>query len=112
MDDIMDERDFGPQPIDTLMDQWGLTNHDLVNASPEQLNHKQVQKARKGRRLTLHMMQKVMRAFNLAIWELLKKEQRETYFEYPHAWLFSYAKGYQAGRPDPNDSLKEIVRER
>lgn len=87
------------------MEQWKLTNHELVEASPEQLNHKQVQKARKGRQLTLTMMQKVMRAFNIAIWNRLTKEQKEAYFEYGHKHLFSYAKGYDAAWVDPNDAL-------
>ena len=55
-------RDHGTQPLDEMMTRWGLTNHDLVDASVEQLNHKQVQKARKGRQLTLHLMQKISRA--------------------------------------------------
>ena len=112
MDENSSERDHGVQPLDELMNAWGVSNHDLVEASPEQLNHKQVAKARRGRQLTLHMMQKVMRGFNIAIWNQLKKEEKEKYFEYPHSWLFSYAKGYQAGRVDPNDALKEIVRGR
>lgn len=106
------ERDHGVQPLDELMERWGLSNHDLVTASPEQLNHKQVQKARKGRQLTLHSMQKVMRALNIAIWQRLSAAQRELYFEYPHAWLFDYAKGYQAGRVDPNQALIEALRNR
>ena len=89
------------------MNEWGLSNHGLVEASPEQLNHKQVQKARKGRQLTLHIMQKVMRGLNIA----LSKEQKQTYFEYPHHWLFTYAKGYQSGRVDPNEALKESLRQ-
>ena len=112
MDDTSGERDHGLQPLDAMMEQWGLSNHDLVEASPEQLNHKQVQKGRKGRQLTLHTMQKVMRAFNIAIWNRLKKEEKETFFEYPHNWLFNYSKGYEAGRVDPNDGLKEVVRGR
>jgi len=102
-------RDHGPQPIDTLMDRWKLTNHELVEASPEQLNHKQVQKARKGRQLTLPMMQKVMRAFNIAIWSRLTKEQQQTYFEYQHRHLFNYAKGYDAAWQDPNEVLIEAL---
>ena len=61
MDENSSERDHGVQPLDELMNAWGVSNHDLVEASPEQLNHKQVAKARRGRQLTLHMMQKVMR---------------------------------------------------
>lgn len=109
MDDTSGERDHGVQPLDSLLQEWGLSNHDLVEASPEQLNHKQVQKGRKGRQLTLHTMQKVCRALNIAVWNRLKKEEKEVYFEYHHHWLFDYAKGYQVGRVDPNDALKKIV---
>ena len=59
MQDI-DERDLGLQPLDKMMDEWGLDNHQLVEVSTEQLTHKQVQKARKGRRLTLKMMQNLL----------------------------------------------------
>ncbi|MFT4177518.1 MAG: hypothetical protein QM627_12810 [Luteolibacter sp.] len=104
----MDEltRNHGTQPLDGLMSRWNLTNHELVEVSTEQLNHKQVQKARKGRQLTLSMMQKVQRTLNVAIWQLrLTKEQRELFTEYPHRQLFSYAKGYDADWQDPNEPL-------
>ncbi len=61
-------RDHGAQPLDELMNRWGITNHQLVDTSVEQLNHKQVQRARKGRQLTLHLMQKVTRTLNDACW--------------------------------------------
>jgi transcriptional regulator with XRE-family HTH domain len=83
-------RDHGPQPFDVLMDRWKLTNHQLVEASPEQLNHKQVQKARKGRQLTLHLMQKIARSLNIAIFERLEKPQQEAFVEYLHRHLHSY----------------------
>ena len=41
-------RDHGVQPVEALMERWGLTAHQLVENSEEQLNHKQVQRARKG----------------------------------------------------------------
>ena len=63
-------RNHGEQPLDELMKRWHLTNHDLVEISPEQLTHKQVQKARQGRQLTLKMMQKVCRALNVAVLRL------------------------------------------
>ena len=99
------ERNHGTQRIDSIMQAWGLGNHDLVNVSLEQLTHKQVQKARQGRQLTLKMMQKVARALNVAIWERLEEEQRELYYEYIHRDLFSYAKGYAADWQDPNAAL-------
>ncbi|MBC7979342.1 MAG: hypothetical protein H7Y36_02130 [Armatimonadetes bacterium] len=100
-----DLRDHGPQPLDSMMEVWQLSNHQLVDLSTEQLSHKQVQRARKGRQMTLPMMQKVCRAFNIAIWTDLPKESKETYFEYMHRHLFNYAKGYDADWIDPNKSL-------
>lgn len=108
----MTERDLGLQPVDVLMEAWGLSNHDLVDASPEQLTHKQVQRARKGRVLSLAMMQKMTRALNIAVWYRLKKEEREAYSEYLHRHLFNYAKGHESGFIDPNADLMAAVRER
>lgn len=103
----MDEltREHGEQPLDGLMDRWCLTNHELVAASAEQLNHKQVQKARKGRHLTLHLMQKVMRAFNATVVARLAPEDKPAFVEYPHRQLFSYAKSHDPAWQDPNESL-------
>lgn len=103
----MDEltREHGPQPLDGLMERWHLSNHDLVNASTEQLSHKQVQKARKGRHLTLHLMQKVTRSLNTAVFERLDKEQQPVFVAYPHRQLFSYAKSHDPAWGDPNAPL-------
>ncbi len=100
----MDEltRDHGPQPLIGLMERWELGSHDLVEASPEQLTHKQVQRARSGRQLTLKMMMKVARALNIAIWKQLKEEDRPKFVEYLHKDIFSYAKGFNADKQDSN----------
>jgi len=37
-------------PLDRLLAEGNFTTHDLVAASPKQLSHKNVQKARKGER--------------------------------------------------------------
>ena len=95
-------RDHGPQPLDALMERWGLTNHELVESSDEQLNHKQVQKARKGRQLTLHLMQKLTRGFNQAVAAKLAPEARADFKPYLHKHLFNYAKGHDAAEPDAN----------
>lgn len=106
----MDEltRDHGLQPLDGLMGRWKITNHELVEGSEEQLNHKQVQKGRKGRQLTLHLMQKQMRALNTSILDKLPKEDRGKFVPYLHKYLFNYAKGYDAGWTDPNEHLMPI----
>ena len=57
------QRDLGTQPLDTLLDEMGLNNHELVSFSTDQLTHKQVQKARKGRRVTV----KILTALNLSL---------------------------------------------
>ena len=107
-----EEREHGVQPVDGLMEGWGLSNHDLVDASPEQLTHKQVQRARKGRQLTLAMMMKLARSLNIAVWYRLTRDERERYFEYLHKHLFDYAKGYDESFEDPNRELMEAVRAR
>lgn len=104
-----DERDLGVQPLDGMMQAWGIGNHELVEVSTEQLTHKQVQKARNGRRLTLKMMQKVTRAFNVTIWHKLNGEQKEAYYEYMHRDLFNYAKGHDASWRDPNVDIQAQV---
>ena len=58
------QRDLGIQPIDQLMKQWGVDNHELVEVSIEQLTHKQVQKARKGRRVTINIQRKILHAIS------------------------------------------------
>jgi hypothetical protein len=54
--------DGGPQPLDRILNELGLSNADLVRASKEQLSFKVVQKARKGRKLTPNLQGKVLRA--------------------------------------------------
>lgn len=101
----MTDRDHGSQPLDAMMTRHGLENHDLVNISEEQLTHKQVQKARKGRQLTLKTMQKVARAFNVALFNRLSAEDQEAFQEYIHRHLFSYAKGHNPEEKDINEAL-------
>jgi len=57
-------KDLGPQPLDAILDGIGLSNHRLVALSTEQLTHKQVQKARKGRRISVNIQRKILRALN------------------------------------------------
>lgn len=98
-------RDHGVQPIDSLMTRWQVTNHQLVENSVEQLTHKQVQRARKGRQLTLHLMQKITRTLNDAVATRLDKESREAFSPYLHRHLFNYAKGHDPEWQDPNENL-------
>ena len=58
------ERDLGEQPIARLLAALGLTAHDLVAASREQLTHKMVRRACKGRRLTPKVQLKLRDALN------------------------------------------------
>jgi hypothetical protein len=53
------KRDLGEQPLARLLDDAGLGAPQLVDASTDGLTHKQVQRARKGRRLTANVMGKV-----------------------------------------------------
>lgn len=61
------EKELGAQPLDALMTRLGLSNHDLVEVSTEQLTHKMVSKGRKGRRLTPNVKTKILHAFHAAL---------------------------------------------
>ena len=104
---MSEERDFGSQPLSLLLARWGLTNHDLVAVSPEQLTHKQVQRANQGRKLTLKMKQKLARTMNFAVWGRLTNDERKEFVEYFPKHLFSYSKGFEEGATDINDSLQQ-----
>jgi len=56
--------EMGLQPLDAVLEELGLKNSDLVKASREQLSHKMAAKGRKGRRLTLNVRMKIVRALN------------------------------------------------
>lgn len=60
------KRELGPQPIANLMARLNLKPHDLVAASSEQITHKMIARAAKGRRLTQNVQYKILRAFNSA----------------------------------------------
>ncbi len=60
------ERNLGIQPIVQIMSEHGLKPHDLVAASTEQITHKMVTRARKGRRLTCRAQGKILQAINAA----------------------------------------------
>ena len=62
----MSEHEFGVQRLEELMRLWALENSDLVGVSTEQLTHKQVQKGRKGRRLTRNVQDKIAAALSAA----------------------------------------------
>jgi putative acetyltransferase len=73
------ERNLGPQPIGKLMQDHKLQASHLVAASPEQITHKMVSKAIKGRRLSPRVKSKVKNALNAA-----------TQKDYPIEELFTY----------------------
>ena len=73
------ERNLGEQPLAALLAERGLKAQDLVAASTQQLNHKMVSRACKGRRLTPNVKGKVLEAL-----------QRATGDEFSMKDLFSY----------------------
>ena len=75
------DNDLGPQPLGALLSKHGLTNRDLVAASTEQITHKMVNRAVRGRRLTPNVMAKLRNALN-----------RAAESQYTLSDLFTYAK--------------------
>ena len=56
------DRDLGEQPLEAILTSRELSAHDLVAASTEQITHKMVTRARKGRRLTPNVQRKIRNA--------------------------------------------------
>jgi len=83
-------RDLGEQPIARLLAALGLSAHDLVAASSEQLTHKMVRRACKGRRLTPHVQLKIQNALNA-----------RTAGSYGLGDLFDYGPEREEGAPPP-----------
>ena len=73
------DMDAGIRPLDLLMQAQSLRNHDLVEASTENLTHKQVQKARQGRKITFRMQKKILLAWNSLQEEAFVLEQLFNY---------------------------------
>lgn len=60
------ERDLGEQPLVRIMAEHGFKSHDLVSNSTEQITHKMVGRAVKGRRLNLKIQYRILNALNKA----------------------------------------------
>ena len=60
------ERNLGEQPLAEILAEHSLKAHHLVDASDEQITHKMVARACKGRWLTPNVQGKILRALNLA----------------------------------------------
>ena len=60
------DRDLGEQPIAKIMALHELKAHDLVTCSIEQITHKMISRAVKGRRLTPAVQSKILNALNKA----------------------------------------------
>jgi hypothetical protein len=66
-DDDSPSMNMGVQPIDAVITEHGLKNHDVMQMNRGGLTHKQVNKARKGRRLTPKIKVRVTEALNAAL---------------------------------------------
>ena len=60
------KRDFGEQPIAKIMAEYGFKSHDLVINSTQQIRHKMVARAAKGRRLNLKIQYRLLNALSQA----------------------------------------------
>lgn len=83
-DDHGQEMNLGVQPLDAVLTELGISNHELVEKCGEGLTHKAMARARKGRRLTSRMKLRITQTLNA----LLKKCGVER--EYRVRDLFGY----------------------
>ncbi|MCK4909449.1 MAG: hypothetical protein KAS70_06085 [Planctomycetes bacterium] len=73
------ERNLGEQPIAKIMAEHGLKSQQLVSVSTEQITHKMVSRACKGRKLTRHVQFKVLNALNKATGKTYSLKELFTY---------------------------------
>ena len=73
------ERNLGEQPLARLMAEHGLKGQNLVAASAEHVTFKMVTRACKGRRLTPHVQDKILRALNRAAAKAYARSDLFTY---------------------------------
>jgi hypothetical protein len=73
------ERNFGEQPVARIMREQGLKAHDLVAISDEQITHKMVSRACKGRRLTPNVQSKIRNALAKSTGRPYSMEELFTY---------------------------------
>ena len=64
------ERNLGEQPLARILRDHSLKSHDLVAISTDQITHKMVARAGKGRRLTPNVQAKILKALNAATGKL------------------------------------------
>jgi len=77
--DIEIKRNLGDQPIARIMADHGLKARDLVAVSTDQLTHKMVSRACKGRRLTPNVQSKIRDALNKSTGKKYSMEELFTY---------------------------------
>ena len=73
------ERNLGEQPIARIMADHGLKARDLVAISTEQLTHKMVARACKGRRLTPNVKSKIRNALSQSTGKAYSMQDLFTY---------------------------------
>lgn len=78
------ERNLGIQPLDSVLQEYQVNHHDLVALCEVGLNHKNIQRARKGRRLTPKMKVRITEALNALM------RQRKTEKQFRVRDLFNY----------------------
>lgn len=73
------DRDLGVQPVADIIEKRKLKPTDLVSASTEQLTHKMVSRACKGRKLSRRVQLKVVHALSAATGQDYKLKDLFTY---------------------------------
>ena len=75
----INENNLGFQPISEILEKHKLSHHDLVAVSTEQITHKMVSRACKGRKLSRRVQLKIRDALNNATEQSYKLSDLFTY---------------------------------
>ena len=79
LDCLGETREYGLQPLATILTERHISNHQIVEASTEQLTHQMMAKACRGRYLSSKVRQKILRAVNKVTGECFRMGDLFTY---------------------------------
>ncbi len=71
--------DYEIQPLDNILEELKISNHDLVASSKEHLTHKMVKKGRKGKTISRKIHFKILNALNSITQEDLKYKIKDLF---------------------------------
>tara|TARA_B110000305_G_C19424087_1_gene632542 strand:- start:311 stop:571 length:261 start_codon:yes stop_codon:yes gene_type:complete len=73
METKQDQKEYGVQPLNEIMEQHKIESKILLATSEVQITFKNIKKAREGRRISKKIQLKILKALNTLLHEKIEK---------------------------------------